>query len=109
MPLIGTSLDAVSAAGPGRAFMFDDPKAVFGIQVNYGGGLSGLTATVNLEGTLDGQHWFQMAGASYSGSGPTPATVYNDVDHSPVIGVRANLTVLTGGSNPTVTAIVAAA
>lgn len=57
---------------------------------------------VALEGSHDGAVWTTLATAS--GSGPTAAAF---VEGRPVRYVRANLTVLSGGSSPAVTATVA--
>jgi hypothetical protein len=57
---------------------------------------------VSLEGSHDGSTWTQIAAVDFAGAGPAIATATDVVRH-----VRANLSTLTGGTSPTVTATIA--
>jgi hypothetical protein len=78
-----TLLDAVSASGAGDAFEFGTrgPRAMEGIvQVIIGG-----TATVQIEGSLDGSNWFDIAEFTSSGASAITAPRYirgNVTSHS---------------------------
>jgi hypothetical protein len=100
MALSGISLNAVTVTGAGSALMFDEPKASHTMFVLTTGSPS--TVTVFLEGTPDGVNWFEI-------SSITNTSLLNIGANWPLAGVRANLTVLSGGSSPTVTAWFASA
>lgn len=55
------------------------------------------TCTVNLDGSLDGVHWFDLSGPQNAASN----TMFHVVD-KPVIYVRGNLSALSGGTSPSV-------
>jgi hypothetical protein len=61
------------------------------------------SVSINLEGTIDGTNWFVLANSGNTGQFLMGGVLF------PVKGVRANLTDLSGGSSPTVTATVVAA
>ncbi len=102
MALIGKSLDAATATGAGFAIMFDEPKANYSLFASWTGSPSSVT--IHVEGTIDGDNWFNVDQVSTSA---TPQILKGGP--FPVIGLRANLTALSGGTSPTVTAWVAAA
>jgi hypothetical protein len=104
MALVGISLNAVTAVGAGTAIMFDTPKSDASIQVQTTG--SPTDVEINIEGTLDGVHFDRLGVWATGGGGP--GNIIGSTG-KPVLGVRANLTTLTGGTSPTVTATVAAA
>jgi hypothetical protein len=62
---------------------------------------------VNLEGSLDGQNWTTIGSWSLVDGQTSGQTVWST--GMAAAYTRANLTTLTGGTNPTVTAIVGAA
>lgn len=111
MALTGISLIAASATGPGQTITFDVPKSLSGMQVTVTGSPS--DARVDLEGTIDGVNFVRLASWELVSNGdggivwgtPTFASSAGAV----VTALRANLTSITGGSNPTVTAVLAAA
>lgn len=98
------SLNGVTTTGAGTEFSPGfAPKAV-SMQVRATG--SPTACIVKLEGTNNGgQDWFTMATwditTETSGDNVTVTNV-------PVTSMRANLTTLTGGTSPTVTAHIAA-
>jgi hypothetical protein len=98
MTLIVKSLDAVAALGPGGALMFDIPRSPIGMGVTFAGATS---VFVNLEGTFDGVNWINL-GTVFSTTGLVTSS------NVPVIGIRANLTEIDGGTSPSVTAWVSA-
>jgi hypothetical protein len=100
---VATSLNAVTAAGSGAASTYSTTRQNFGLQVNTTG--SPTVATINLEGTLDGSHWFKLAQWNLSNQA-TGDIVFATM--TPVLGIRANLITLTGGTSPTVTAYLSA-
>jgi hypothetical protein len=101
MTLVAKSLDAVSVAGPGTAIMFDKPLSRVSIQSIVVGA---PTISLQLEGTIDGSNWVNL-GANDPGS---ITGSYRFAGMPPVMGIRANLTSISGGTSPTVTAWVAA-
>lgn len=101
MSLIGKSLDAVTTPTVGSSILFDVPKQRSSIYYNVTGSPDSFTLV--LEATPDGSTWFQVGT-----SGPTGMHVVNVVD-TVVLGLRANLTAISGGTSPTVTAWIAAA
>jgi len=101
MALSGQSLNAVTATGPGAALAFDEPKSSISMHVTSTGSPS--TITVALEYSIDGINWFLARVVS-----ATSGTTVND-GYGPALFARANLTALSGGTLPTVTAWLAAA
>ena len=68
----------------------------------------GASWTVVLEGSHDGSAWLSLGQVSGSSAGPVSVTApTSDIPGTLVRYVRANLTALTGGSTPTVTATIA--
>lgn len=94
------SLSAVAATGDGNAFQFSKPVHWVSMQVSFTGGSP--TVKCNLQGTIDGVNWFTMATFD-TGAGSANGGIVSSVNHT-VIGVRANLETLSGGTDPTVTA-----
>ncbi len=68
------------------------------LSIVVSGGPSGCT--VNLDGSLDSTHWFDLSG----GQTCTSSVMFH-VANRPVTFVRANLTALSGGTAPTVTVV----
>lgn len=100
MSLIGKSLDAASSAPTtGAVLTFDVPKSNVSMQVVTTGSPSSFA--VSFKVSLDGANFVEVTQASADG-------ILTSVD-SPVIAVRADLVSMSGGSAPTVTAIMAAA
>lgn len=99
------SLDAVASTGPGSELNFDSPRyfGVVSLQVFFTGSPSDVE--VNLEGTLDGVTWNSMG----NWHSPENPGLIASIGVSPVLGLRANLVSLTGGTSPTVTALIATA
>jgi|SRR5882724_7791964 len=102
MSLFVKSLSATTSTGLGAAIYADSPKTTASLQVSYTGNPDVVTVVV--EATLDGVHWKPFGG----GNADTDGELYG-FEIPPFIGLRANLTVLSGGTSPTVTAWIAAA
>lgn len=105
MALVGKSLNEVSVVGAGAAVLFVDPetffdvpKSDFTLQIVTTGA---PTFSVDLEGTVDGVNWVTVFSLSADG--------FNNRSGFPLVAARANLTLISGGSSPTVTAWIAAA
>lgn len=98
------SLTAAAATGAGTAVAYLTAKKNLAAQVSVTGAPTAVV--VNLEGTIDGVNWFVLAvfDLTIAASG---AIVFSNT--IPVIGSRANLITLTGGTAPTVTATTLAA
>ena len=61
-----------------------------------------ITALViDLEGTIDGQHWFQLARHTYDAGEITAKQADFYVTSAPVTNTRINITTLTGGDGAT--------
>lgn len=71
------------------------------IQVNFTG--SPTAVTVDLEGSLDDNTYYQLASHSCSSSELSSGGAMFHVTSKYVEHIKANLTVLAGGSSPTVT------
>ncbi|MFD4343411.1 hypothetical protein ACFWQ6_00765 [Streptomyces coelicoflavus] len=97
-----TSLDAATAAGPGEAKDLEGALAIHFLIAVVTGGPS--TADIALEGSHDGVTWVTLATASGTVASRTARAEAYAVRY-----VRANLTSLSGGSAPTVTATIASA
>lgn len=101
-----TALNAVTATGASTAVDLGVVRTAFAMQTVVTGSPTGVT--VNLEGSLDGSHWATIVSSTsttgdYKSAGQASAT-------APCFRyIRANLTTLTAGTSPTVTAIIAAA
>jgi hypothetical protein len=99
------SLDGATATGPGEAHDLGGVYDHHTIVASQTGSPSSVQ--VVFEGSHDGQTWISLASLSFS-SGPASATVPTTaVPGALVRFVRANLTTLSGGSSPTVTATIA--
>lgn len=96
-----TSLNAVTVTGAGASLDLGVIRSAHSMQTTTTGSPTGVT--VLLEGSLDNAHFVTLA-TSTSTSGDVQTATGKAVRY-----VRANLTVLSGGTSPTVTAIVASA
>lgn len=107
MALTGVSLDAASVVGPGQAIVPDAPKQNLTVRVDATGDPN---AVIDLEGTVDFQNWFFLGTLSLTSGGTQSGHISSVGDTRPVAaGFRANLSSLSGGSSPTVTASIAIA
>ena len=96
------SLDGATALGPGQERQLQSTTAHHTLAVTITG--DPLSCEVVLEGSHDGYGWFPMGTLQMALTGGLKTTqptahLFNHV--------RANLTVLEGGNNPTVTASIA--
>ncbi len=95
-----SSLAAAAATGGGTPYDLGVCHGNFSMAVTVAGGPSGCG--VQLQGSLDGTNWYSLGSATSNTSGTAVATASN----TPARYVRANLTTLTGGTSPTVTALI---
>lgn len=98
------SLLAATSTGVGVARDCEQATRHHTIHVTVTG--SPNSTAVLLEGSHDGQRWFLLVAAG-TGTGDTQAV--KTVSEHWVRHVRANLTTLSGGTNPAVTATIASA
>lgn len=104
MPL--PAIDEATAIGDGTPIVFGTSKLNLGLQVSWTSNPTDVT--VEFRGTIDKVNYF-LLGTFSGGSGGTYKS--GDVlvsNTTPVIAVRADITALTGGTDPTVSASVLA-
>lgn len=94
-PRLLTLLAAVTATGAGTAFDLGTMRDEFSLLAATTGS---PTFSVTFQGSLDGTDWFALGSAISSVTNGTAVT--GQIARY----VRANLTTLTGGTSPTVTA-----
>jgi hypothetical protein len=90
----------VTATGAGTAFNLLLCHGNFTIAVTVTG--APASCAVQLQGSLDNVNWYSMGSATSNTSG----TAVVNATSMPALWVRANLTTLTGGTAPTVTALI---
>jgi len=97
-----TSLNAATSTGPGTVTDLGVVRSSHTLQTSTTGSPTGVT--VNLEGSLAATGPWATLATSTSTTGDVQTATGKAVRY-----VRANLTVLTGGTAPTVTALIASA
>lgn len=98
-----TSLNAVTSTGPGVSNENFSPRYMHSMQVILTGGPA--TCIVTMEASFDGGATWGLIGTFSLAAGNVSGDIIRVEDIS-ANRVRANLTTLTGGSAPTVTAII---
>jgi len=96
-------LDAVTGTGASTAITMRKINEDHSIQINITG--TPTAVTVTLEGSLDGVLFSTILTTAMSAGELTATTALAHIADKPLRFVRANLTVLTGGSSPTVTVL----
>lgn len=96
-----TSLSAAAAPGNGTAFNLGSAVNNISVQLNVSGTPSAVS--VSFQGSLDGTNW-NTIGSAITSSAATSLTAFAG---TPVTQIRAVLNTLSGGSSPTVTALIA--
>lgn len=97
MALSGTSLNAATTTGAGTALLFDTPKTKVSMQVHSTG--SPTSFNVNLEVSLDAVNFVSLASRGQDGIQTDENNVF--------VAARANLTSMSGGTSPTISAFIA--
>ena len=97
-------LNAVTATGAGSSVAVRTIPAKHAVQATMGGTVVATAVTVDLEGSLDNTTWDALDSHAFSGAEITAEAAVWAVTDKPARYVRLNLTTLTGGTNPTVTA-----
>lgn len=92
-------LDAATGTGAGTALDLGVARRSFGFQVSHTGDPSAVI--VDLEGSIDGSNWFVLG--TWDETSINSGDIVFVVD-KPVTQIRGNLTTLTGGTTPAVTA-----
>lgn len=100
MALPFTSLNAATTTGPGSSKDFEDVSGNHTMIVTTTGSPSEVV--VRLQGSHNGSVWVDLGSVDAFGSAPGIVAAAYLVRH-----VRANISTLTGGSAPTVTATIA--
>ena len=98
-----TFLDEVEATGASSIKALPFLVAKHTVQVTTTG--EPTAVTVDLEGSLDGVTFFVLSSHAFSGAEITAEAAMFHVVDKPVNFVRLDLTTLTGGTDPTVTAL----
>lgn len=101
---MNANLVAATATGAGQWIALADSLCKHALQVVLGGTVPATTAIVSLEGSLDGATPFQLA--QWTKASQASGDIIFAID-KPVPFLRANLTSLSGGTAPTVTAYIA--
>ena len=94
-------LNSVSVTGPGQVFQFEPPKQSYFTMTSSSTG-NPATATVIMEGYLDGTNWFTI---SYNFDVSPPTNYTYVTGDGPWNFIRLNLTALSGGTSPTITVL----
>jgi len=92
----GRTLKAATSTGPGEPVFFRDSEQTVWAQVTASG-----TATVRLQGSIDGSNWVNLGTAASTFSSPS-GTVISATAPFPVAAARAVVTAL--GSTSTISA-----
>lgn len=101
---MNANLVAATATGAGPWIALPEPLCKHAIQVLLGGTVAATTAVVDLEGSLDGASAFKLG--TWTKASQASGDIIFAID-KPVPFIRANLSSLSGGTAPTVTAYVA--
>src|SRR4051794_27962404 len=102
MALSGKSLDAATSIGAGASIVPDRPAKLASMSIVTTGS---PTIDASLEGTIDGTIWHTIN--SVSAMGGSEAFIDGSGNNLVFTAYRANLTSLSGGSSPTVSASIA--
>jgi hypothetical protein len=97
-------LNAATATGAGNSVRMDRKPAKHTIAVTMGGTVVATAVTVAAEGSLDDSTWFALASHAFTAGEITAEQAMFHLANMPVKYIRANLTTLTGGTAPTITA-----
>jgi len=98
-----TLLSAVTGAGAGTIKKSAYPMQHHALSITITG--SPTTIVVDLEGSVDGTNFVALGTKTFSAGEKTAAFALLFVIDKPVTYVQANVTTLSGGSSPTVTAL----
>lgn len=96
-------LDAVTSTGTSASAVFNKIVKDHTVQATITG--TPTAVTVDLEGSLDNVTFFQLATHAFTAGELTAAGAMFHVTDKAVRFIRLNLTALTGGTAPTVTAL----
>ena len=100
-----TLLNAATATGAGSTQKVSMIPSSHTVAATMGGTVVATAVTVDLEGSLDDSTWFTLASHAFTAGEITAEAAMFHVADKPVRYVRANLTTLTGGTDPTVTVL----
>lgn len=104
-----TLLDAATATGKGSPHTLSEVPSSHTVVASMGGTVVATAVTIALEGSLVGgvtdKDWFTLASHAFTAAEITAESAMFHVADKPVKYVRANLETLSGGTNPTVSAI----
>jgi len=96
-------LTDANATGAGNAVSVSSLCGDHAMQINLAYSVAPTAVTVALEGSLDGVNWAPLVTHVLLAGELTAKVALAFANMMPVVEVRANLTVLVGGVNPTVT------
>ncbi len=96
-------LDAALATGAGAGERFIKIPKDHTVVATMGGSVVATAVTVALEGSIDNATWVVLASHEFTAAEISAEQAMFHIIGKPVRWVRANLTVLTGGTLPTIT------
>ena len=99
------SLGVATATGAGAAYKLSKIASKHTVQVIMGGAVVATAVTVDLEGSIDGTNFYQLARHIFTAGEITAEAAMFSVVDFPVAWVRLNLITLTGGTTPNTTTL----
>ena len=96
--------NSVLATGASRSIPVNPAKSFHTVQATMGGTVVATAVTITLEGSIDGESWFTLATHAFSGAEISAEKAMFHVADKTVSNIRLNLTVLTGGTAPSISA-----
>lgn len=101
--MIKVLLDNVTATGASDRLLTTSSSR-HTVQAIMGGTVVATAVTIQLQGSLNGDNWFELAEQAFTAAEITAGQAMFHVINKVVIWVRLDLTTLTGGTAPTITA-----
>ena len=97
-------LNAATATGAGPVITRRDLPSIHTVQATMGGTVVATAVVLDLEGSLDNSTWFSITSYTFDAADITAEAAMFHQANKPVRFIRLNLTTLTGGTAPTITA-----
>lgn len=94
-PDVKVLLNAVTANGSGKAHQFDKGSVYRVAQAVFGGGASAVSATVALDGSLDGANWTTIGSVNLASS-PAASQVASITSSFPWTAMRGTVSAISG-------------
>ena len=94
----------VLVTGASRSMPVSPAKSQHTVQATMGGTVVATAVTIALEGSLDGSSWFALGTHAFSSAEISAEQAMFHVADKSVPYIRLNLTALTGGTAPSISA-----